>query len=147
MAQLAAIVNLAKMSGRTVKSLWEVSGNGTGKIAAGLAVLAGALLLPGAMATNVIMQHNDLFRTGANTSEGILTPANVATSFGPLFTNGVDGQVYAQPLYVQNMNISGGVHDVVFVCTESNSVYAFDADINGVTYWHDKLGTPFTPAS
>lgn len=118
--------------------------NGTCKIAA-LVVLVGVLFLPGAMAVNVIMQHNDLSRTGANTSETILTPANVATSFGPLFTNGVDGQVYAQPLYVQNLNISGGAHDVVFVCTESNSVYAFDADTPGVVYWHDQLGAPFSP--
>lgn len=106
-----------------------------------------ALLLPQAKAANVLTQHNDLSRTGANTCETILTPANVATSFGRLFTNIVDGQVYAQPLYVQNLSISNGVHNVVFVCTESNSVYAFDADIAGVTYWHDQFGTPFNPSS
>jgi hypothetical protein len=105
-----------------------------------------ALLSVQAKAVNVLTQHNDLSRTGANTSETILTPTNVAKSFGRLFTNSVDGQVYAQPLYVQNLSISGGVHNVAFVCTESNSVYAFDADIAGVTYWHDKLGTPYTPS-
>jgi hypothetical protein len=119
--------------------------NGWGKICRFILVIL-ALLLPQARAVDVLTQHNDLSRTGANTSEAILTPGNVATSFGRLFINNVDGQVYAQPLYVQNLSISGGRHNVVFVCTESNSVYAFDADIAGVTYWHDKLGTPFNPS-
>ncbi|HTV38983.1 MAG TPA: hypothetical protein VMF08_00295 [Candidatus Sulfotelmatobacter sp.] len=106
-----------------------------------------ALVLSRAMAVNVLTQHNDLSRTGANTSETILTTNNVAASFGKLFTDNVDAQVYAQPLYVQDLNISGGVHNVVFVCTESNSVYAFDADIPGEIYWHTNLGTPFSPAT
>ena len=104
-----------------------------------------SLLLPQAKAINVLMQHNDLSRTGANTAETILTPTNVATSFGRLFTNAVDGQVYAQPLYVQNVSISNGVHNVVFVCTESNSVWAFDADMPHVAYWHDNFGPPYVP--
>ena len=120
--------------------------NTSGKICWFL-LLTLTLLLPQAKAANVLTQHNDLARTGANTSETILTPASVAASFGRLFTNGVDGQIYAQPLYVQNLSISNGVHNMVFVCTESNSVYAFDADIAGVTYWHDRLGTPFVPAT
>ena len=110
-------------------------------------VIAMALVLPRAMAVNVLTQHNDLSRTGANTSETILTPGNVAVSFGKLFTDSVDAQVYAQPLYVQDLNIAGGLHNVVFVCTESNSVYAFDGDIASNVYWHIKLGTPFSPSS
>lgn len=109
-----------------------------------LILLTLALLIPQASAVSVLTEGYDLSRSGANTAETILTPTNVATSFGRLFTNPVDGQVYAQPLYVQNLSISNGVHNVVFVCTESNSVYAFDADVAGVTYWHDKLGTPYT---
>jgi hypothetical protein len=110
----------------------------------GAVLLAIALWLQPAQATNVLTQHNDLSRTGANTSETILTPANVnTTNFGKLFANSVDGQVYAQPLYIANMSIAGGTHDVVFVCTESNSVYAFDADTPGITYWHTNLGAPF----
>jgi len=112
-----------------------------------LIVLTLALLLLPARAVNVLTQHNDLSRTGANTQETILTTANVGTSFGPLFTDSVDGEVYAQPLYVQNLSISNGVHDVVFVCTESNSVYAFDADAPGVTYWHTNFGGAFAPPS
>jgi hypothetical protein len=119
--------------------------NRFGKSLCKLIVLATALLLPRAQAVNVLVQHNDLARTGGNTAETILTTANVnASTFGKLFTNGVDGQVYAQPLYVQNLRLSGGTHNVVFVCTESNSVYAFDADTGGIIYWHTNLGTPYT---
>ncbi len=104
-------------------------------------------LLPQARATNVLTEHNDNSRDGANTNETILTTANVTTStFGKLFTDNVDAQVYAQPLYVQGLSISGGTHNVVFVCTESNSVYALDADTGGTTYWHVNLGTPYSPS-
>lgn len=117
------------------------------KIRSGFIILATALLLPHARAVNVLTQHNDLSRTGSDIAETILTPGNVnATNFGQFFKDTVDGQVYAQPLFMENLNIAGGTHDVVFVCTESNSVYAFDADTPGITYWHTNLGTPFTPS-
>jgi hypothetical protein len=110
-----------------------------------LIFLTSMLLFSRAQAVSVIMQHNDLARTGANTSETILTPANVVTNnFGKLFTDSVDGQVYAQPLYVENLSLAGGTHNMVFVCTENNTVYAFDADTAGITYWRTNLGTPFT---
>ena len=118
----------------------------SGKIYCFVLLTLALLLLP-ARAVNVLTQHNDLSRTGANTQETLLTTANVATSFGQLFTDSVDGEVYAQPLYVQNLSISNGVHNVVFVCTESNSVYAFDADAPGVTYWHTNFGTAYSPSS
>ncbi len=87
-------------------------------------------------ATNILTYLNDLAGTGANTSETTLTPANVNSSqFGKLFSSSVDGQVYAQPLYMANVNITTGanqgIHNVVFVATCHDSLYAFDAD-NGV---------------
>jgi PQQ-like domain len=116
----------------------------TGRVSRALILLVTGLWLPRVEAVDVLTQHNDLARTGANTAETILTPANVSSgSFGELFSDPVDGQVYAQPLYVENLKIAGGMHNVVFVCTENNSVYAFDADTAGVTYWRINLGVPY----
>jgi hypothetical protein len=82
----------------------------------------------------VYTYHNDLARDGANTSEYALTPANVNTgSFGKLFSCSVDGAVYAQPLWVANLSVGGAVHNVVFVATQHDSLYAFDADANPCT--------------
>ena len=74
--------------------------------------------------------HNDQARDGWNQSETILTTANVnSATFGKLFSNAVDGQVYAQPLYVPNVNIGGGTHNVVYVVTEHDSAYAVDSEL------------------
>jgi hypothetical protein len=83
---------------------------------------------------SVTTYHNDLSRTGADTQESILTPANVnSTTFGKLFAVPVDGALYAQPLYLPNVTIAGGTHNVLYVATEHDSVYAVDAD-NGSVY-------------
>jgi hypothetical protein len=89
----------------------------------------------------VFTYHNDLARTSLNANETILTPANVrAESFGKLFTNPVDGYVYAQPLYVPGVSIPGnGPHNIVYIATESDSVYAFDADEGGPPIWRSSL--------
>ncbi len=94
---------------------------------------------------SVLTYHNDLARTGQNLSETQLTPASVRSAqFGPLFTYPVDGQIYAQPLYLPGVIIPGkGIHNVVFVVTEHDSVYAFDADNYLATpLWHVSFLNP-----
>jgi hypothetical protein len=97
-----------------------------------------------AAAVDVLTYHNDNARTGQDLDETTLNPFNVnASTFGKLFTDAVDGAVYAQPLYMANVSIPGqGVHNVVFVATEHDSVYAFDADNPGAPLWHDSFIDP-----
>lgn len=102
--------------------------------------------LPGWGQVSVLTQHNDAGRSGANLSETVLTPSNVnPSSFGKLFSVPADGHVYAQVLYSAGLAIGGGKHNVIFVATEHNSVYAYDAD-TGSLYWQVNLG-PSVPSS
>jgi hypothetical protein len=90
----------------------------------------------------VTTYHNDLARDGANTQEYALTPTNVQTNFGKLFSCTVDESIYAQPLWMPNVSIGGVKHNVVFVATQNDSVYAFDADTNTTPctpLWHANL--------
>jgi uncharacterized membrane protein len=82
--------------------------------------------------------HNDNLRSGQNTNETVLTPANVNSGqFGKLFSYPLDGIAFASPLYVANVNIPGtGVRNVVYVATEHDTVYAFNADgLSGSPFW------------
>ncbi|HKD07454.1 MAG TPA: hypothetical protein VKB79_16245 [Bryobacteraceae bacterium] len=97
--------------------------------------------------TNALTGGYDNSRTNADLNETILSPSSVnSNAFGRLFALAVDGQIYAQPLYQQNVSISGGVHNVVFVATMHNTVYAFDADAPATPLWSVNLG-PSVPTS
>jgi len=94
----------------------------------------------------ITTNHNDVARTGANLNETILNASNVNVSdFGKLFARNVDGQIYAQPLYLSQVPVSGhGTRNVVYVATEHDRVYAFDADdpTAATPLWQVSLGTP-----
>jgi len=101
-------------------------------------LLVASLCISGlvAHAQNILTYHTNNARTGLNSQETILTPANVnAASFGRLFTIPVDGKVDAQPLYLSGISIAGVTHNLLIVATEHDSVYAFDAD-TGAAIWH-----------
>ena len=114
------------------------------RICAGIYLLA----LPLLSQVNVLTYQYGTFRAGANPNESVLTKANVTLNqFGKLFSYTVDGYIYGQPLYLSNVTIPlKGIHDVVYVATERNSVYAFDADTNAgdnsVPLWHVSFLNP-----
>ncbi len=94
----------------------------------------------GAQIPTVWTYRGDNLRSGVNSSETILTPSNVnQNSFGLLFKVSVNGAIFAQPLYVPGVTIKGVVHNVVFVVTEQDNIYAFDADKAGPALWGKSL--------
>jgi hypothetical protein len=95
------------------------------------------------LSADVLTYHNDNARSGVDASETILTPADVnAATFGKVGFDAVDGKVDAQPLYVAGVSIPGqGTHDVLYVATEHDSVYAFDAD-TGARLWQVSMLGP-----
>src|ERR1700693_2756013 len=100
---------------------------------------------------DVLTQHNDNTRSGLNANETLLTPAKVTVSkFGKLFTHAVDGIIVGQPLYASNVLMNDGqMHNVVYVATQHNTVYAFDADStqgnNASPLWSVSLNDGGTP--
>ncbi|MGB6385465.1 MAG: hypothetical protein WBE45_22085 [Terriglobales bacterium] len=100
---------------------------------------------------NVLTQHNDNTRSGLNPNETLLTPSNVnVNSFGKLFTQTVDGIIVGQPLYASSVLMNDGlIHNVVYVATQNNTVYAFDADStqgnNASPLWSVSLDDGGTP--
>jgi hypothetical protein len=114
----------------TVTATSVTDGSQTASIMVGVTDLAG-----------VFTYHNNLARDGTNIQEYALTPKSVnAASFGKLFSCVVDGAIYAQPLWVANLNIGGKLRNVVLVATQHDSLYALDADTSPcVQLWHVSL--------
>jgi uncharacterized protein (TIGR03437 family) len=106
-------------------------------------------LLPALWAqVDVLTANYDNNRTNANLGEFVLNKSNVnPTQFGKLFALAVDGQVYAQPLYMRGVNVAGGARNVLYVATMNNSVYAFDADATSSTapIWQRNFGAAVDP--
>jgi hypothetical protein len=120
------------------KTFTVVVSNSAGSVTSGPAKLSVSASAP-AGNTDVLTFHNDVARTGLNSTETLLTPGNVNVhSFGLLHNLPVDGRVDAQPLFLSSLMINGTAHDVVFVETEHDSVYAFDSD-TGAVLWQDAV--------
>lgn len=114
-------------------------GSGSGPGSGGMAGIA--------YSTDVLMHHNDLARTGQMLAETVLTPANVrAASFGKVAFLPADGKVNAQPLFITNQSIGGAAHDIVYVATEHDSVYAYDANSYARLWQVSLLGSGETPS-
>ena len=98
-------------------------------------------------AFNVLTRNYNSQRTGANLSETILNTSNVnSRHFGKLFVLPVDDQIYAGILYVSDVPIAGGIHNVIYVATTNNSVYAFDADALAEPLWFRNFNGAGRPA-
>jgi hypothetical protein len=92
----------------------------------------------------VLTEHNDVLRSGANTQEPLLTTANVnSNTFGKLFTQNVDGFIVGQPLYLGGVHFpDGSTHNVVYVATQHDGVYAFDGDSPQAPLWNTSFINP-----
>ena len=94
-------------------------------------------------AASVLTYHNDNVGSSVNASETMLTPSNLTVNtFSKLYSTAVDGIVYAQPLYVPNVTVTGGsaagIHNLVFIATQHDSLYAIDAQ-SGAVVWQDSF--------
>jgi chitodextrinase len=122
-----------------------------GAVSSNNSAITGSALVAVTDLSAITTYHNDLARTGQNMQEYALTPVTVSGgTFGKLWSCPLDATAYAQPLYVANLSIGGGTHNVLFVATMNDSLYAFDADNpTCVTYWHVSFinGTTVTPQS
>jgi len=120
-----------------------VVSNSNGSVTSNSATLT---INSGGQTADVTTYKNDLARTGLNPNETILAPSTVnSTKFGLLRKLSVTGKVDAQPLYLSQLSIAGTSHNVVFVATEHDLVYAFDSD-TGATLWSTSVANSESPS-
>jgi hypothetical protein len=135
-AGASAYTTPATVSRDNGSSFTVVVSNAAGSMTSSAAVLT---VTAAAAGTDVVTYKYDVMRTGQNLTESALTPSNVtAAGFGKLLNLMVDGLVDAQPLYLSNLTVAGGTHNVVFVATEHDSLYAYDAN-TGTVLWQVSL--------
>ena len=128
---MAPLIESKKYDTDKTQPAYEQSASSSAKL------LALVLFCLSSHAQIVTSQYNNA-RTGAIVTETTLTPANVNSAhFGKVFSLKVDGDVYGQPLFLPHVEIPGkGVHNVLYVATEHDSVFAFDADVPSAPLWH-----------
>jgi hypothetical protein len=129
--------------GIAVTGLWAAAlaacGGGNGNMSSSSPAPPGGGIPTPAQHTDVVTYKNDLARTGQNLTESVLAPSNVSSSrFGLLRSLAADGNVDAAPLYLSALTVQGATHNVVFIATEHDSVYAYDSD-SGALLWHVSL--------
>jgi hypothetical protein len=138
-----AFINVTSTSATYVApstaGLYSIAGTSVADVTKSASIPIGVTDLPG-----VLTYHNNLSRDGTNTHEFALTTSNVNTStFGKLFSCQADGAIYAQPLWIPNLQVAGAAHNVALVATQHESLYAFDADATPcTTLWHANLIDP-----
>jgi hypothetical protein len=136
-ATVSSYTTPATVIGDNGSSFTVVVSNATGSITSNAATLT--VTAAAGAGTDVVTYKYDVMRTGQNLAESVLTPSNVRSStFGKLRNLVVDGLVDAQPLYLSKLSVAGAAHNVVFVATEHDSVYAFDVD-TGAILWQVSL--------
>jgi hypothetical protein len=141
---LISLAGLAACGGGGGSTATSTSGSGTGSGTSSSPVTSSSPASTTA-GTDVVTYKNDALRTGSNTTETVLTTANVSSStFGLLRNLSVDGKVDSQPLYLSQLSVAGASHNVVFVETENDSAYAFDADTGAVLWKVSLLGSAET---
>src|SRR5579872_1501970 len=140
-ATAASYTTPATVAGDNGATFRVVVTNSVSSITSNSATLTVTAQAPAA-GTDVTTYHNDIARTGQNTTETILTQANVnSAKFGLLRNLSVDGLVDGEPLYLSQLSVGGAAHNVVFVVTEHDSVYAFDSDTGAQLWKVSLLGT------
>jgi hypothetical protein len=134
-ATSASYTTPATTSADSGKQFTVVVSNSQGSVTSSAATLTVGSAPTSGSNADVVTYHYDAMRSGANTNETVLTPANVnSTKFGLLGSFTVDGKVDGQPLYLSSVSIAGGTKNVLYVVTEHDSVFAFDADsVSGAT--------------